>query len=142
MSPARLRFLDTNVLLYSISTAADEARKRDIAAELLDVDDLALSVQVLQEFYVQATRRTRENPLDPALAERLMRSWLRFKVQEMNLAVMFDALAIQARYQLSYWDAAIVSAARLLGCREVLTEDMRHGQDLGGVVVVNPFRGV
>jgi len=140
MSPRHLRFLDTNVLLYSISTAADEARKRDIATALLDGEDVALSVQVLQEFYVQATRRKSETRVDDAVAENLVRTWLRFKVQDMTVAVMFDAMRIKARYQLSYWDAAIVSAARILGCPEVLTEDLKHGQNIEGVLISNPFR--
>lgn len=142
MSPRHLRFLDTNVLLYSISTASDEARKRDIARALLDADDVALSVQVLQEFYVQATRRTSETRVDHTLAEQLVRTWLRFKVQDMTLPVMFDAMTITARYQLSYWDSAIISAARFLGCREVLTEDLSHGQNVEGVLISNPFREI
>ena len=62
------RFVDTNVLLYSISTEASDQRKRDIAIALLDADDLALSVQVLQEFYVQATRATREDAISHDVA--------------------------------------------------------------------------
>lgn len=54
-----LRFLDTNVLLYSISTAPAEAAKRRRSVALLELEDVALSVQALQEFYVQATRATR-----------------------------------------------------------------------------------
>ncbi len=134
------RFVDTNILLYSISRAPVEAPKRDIAVALLDTDDLALSVQVLQEFYVQATRATRQDALRHEIATGLIQTWLRFRVQEMTLSVMVGALEIKAAYQLSYWDAAIVAAARALGCRELLSEDMSHGREVEGIVILDPFR--
>ena len=134
------RFIDTNVLLYSISRDPTETRKREIAIGLLDNEDVALSVQVLQEFYVQATRATRPDAIAHEIAVGLLRTWLRFKVQEMTLPVMMSALEIKAMYEMSYWDAAIVAAARALGCRELLTEDMSHGREVEGVVINNPFR--
>jgi predicted nucleic acid-binding protein len=134
------RFLDTNILLYSISRAPQEADKRRIAELLLDTGDNALSVQVLQEFYVQATRASRRDALAHDIAAGLVRTWLRFRVQETTLPVMLGALEIKAAHRLSYWDAAIVAAARALGCREILSEDMAHGREMDGVVVVNPFR--
>ncbi|MCZ7659087.1 MAG: PIN domain-containing protein [Xanthobacteraceae bacterium] len=133
-------FLDTNILLYSISDDRGEAEKRGRAIALLKARDAALSVQVLQEFYVQATRSTRPDPLPHDLAVRLMRSWLRFRIQEMTVDVMLGALEITAAHGLSYWDAAIVSAARALGCRELLSEDMAHGRQIDGVRIVDPFR--
>lgn len=135
----RPRFLDTNILLYSISRDPAEAAKREIAIALLDVDEMALSVQVLQEFYVQATCATRPDALAHDFAVRLIRSWLRFQVQEITLPVMMGALQIRAMYELSYWDAAIIAAAKSLGCSEVLTEDMSHGREIGGVMITNPF---
>jgi predicted nucleic acid-binding protein len=134
------RFIDTNVLLYSISRDPAEAPKRDIAIALLDNEDVALSVQVLQEFYVQATRATRLDALPHEIAVGLLRTWLRFKVQEITLPVMVSALEIKASYGLSYWDAAIVAAARALGCRELLSEDMSHGREFEDVIINNPFR--
>jgi predicted nucleic acid-binding protein len=134
------RFLDTNILLYSISRDPTEAHKRDIAIALLDADDIALSVQVLQEFYVQATRATRPDAIAHDLAVGLMRTWLRFEIQEITLPVMTGALDIRATYGLSYWDAAIVAAARALGCRELYSEDMSHGREIESVTINNPFR--
>ena len=134
------RFIDTNILLYSISRDPAEASKRDIAIALLDDENSALSVQVLQEFYVQATRATRPDALAHGIAVGLVRTWLRFKVQEITLPVMISALEIKAIYGLSYWDAAIVAAARTLGCRELLSEDMSHGREVEGVTINNPFR--
>ena len=134
------RFIDTNILLYSISRDPSEARKRDIATALLDADDIALSVQVLQEFYVQATRSTRQDAVAHDIAVGLIRTWLRFQVQELTLPVMIGALEIKATHTLSYWDAAIVAAARTLGCQQVLSEDMGHGREIDGVTIHNPFR--
>src|SRR5712691_11207444 len=133
------RFLDTNILLYSISQDPAEALKRDIAVALLETDDIALSVQVLQEFYVQATRATRQDAVAHEIATGLIRTWLRFRVQETTLPVMLGALDIKAAHGLSYWDAAILAAARALGCRELLSEDMSHGREVEGVRIVNPF---
>ena len=135
-----LRFIDTNILLYSISRDPAEEAKRDIAIALLETGNLALSVQVLQEFYVQATRATRPDALAHEIAVGLLRTWLRFNVQEITLPVMISALEIKAIYRLSYWDAAIVAAARALGCRELLSEDMSHGREVEGVTINDPFR--
>lgn len=134
------RFVDTNVLLYSISRDAAEASKRDRAIELLTASDLALSTQVLQEFYVQATRRTRADALSHDLAAGLVRAWSRFPVQEISLGVVMAALEIKAARGFSYWDSAIIAAAQTLGCRELLSEDLSHGQRIGDMTIVNPFR--
>jgi predicted nucleic acid-binding protein len=131
-----MRFVDSNVLLYSVSTSPQEQRKRDLADAVLAGQDLALSVQVLQEFYVHATRR---NGLSHGEAVTLVASFGRFPVQDMTVDLLHAALAAKARYRISYWDAAIIEAARALGCETVLSEDLSAGQDYGGVRVVNPF---
>jgi predicted nucleic acid-binding protein len=135
-----LRFLDTNMLLYSISRDPTETTKHDRAVALIDAGDNALSVQVLQEFYVQATCPTRPDPLSHDIAAGLIRTWLHFKVQETSVSIMTAALEIKVGHGLSYWDAAIVAAARALGCRELYSEDMNHGREIDRVTVINPFR--
>jgi predicted nucleic acid-binding protein len=134
-----VRFADTNILLYSISTDPQEKRKAALARDLLEGADLGLSVQVLQEFYVQATRATRAEPLTHSQASDLVESFTRFPVQDLTAAVVRAALHTRDRYGLAYWDSAIIEAARALGCRTVLSEDLSHGQDYGGVTVINPF---
>ena len=134
------RFLDTNILLYSISRDPAESAKRDRAVAILDADHNALSVQVLQEFYVQATRPTRQDAVAHDIAAGLIRTWLRFKVQEITVPIMSRALDIRAAHRLSYWDAAIVAAASALGCRELYSEDMSHGREVESITIVNPFR--
>jgi predicted nucleic acid-binding protein len=135
-----MRFADTNVLLYSVSTVPEETAKARMAKALLANRDIALSVQVLQEFYVQATRASRTNRLTHDEAVGFIRTWRRFLTQELSLSVLDDAIALKSRFQISYWDAAILAAARAAGCTEVLSEDLNEGQDYGGVIVVNPFK--
>lgn len=137
-----MRFVDTNILLYAVSQAEEEQAKARVALALLDSKDLALSVQVLQEFYVQATRAERSDAMTHDQAALLVESFLRFRVQEVTVAVMKSALETRERFRISYWDAAIVEAARAIGCGAVLTEDLSHGQDFSGVRVENPFRGL
>jgi predicted nucleic acid-binding protein len=133
-------FLDTNILLYSISRDPNETAKREKAIALLERDNCTLSVQVLQEFYVQATRPTRTAPLPHDIAAGLMRAWERFRVQETDVALVHAALEVKARYGFSYWDAAIIAAAIALGCETLFTEDLSHGQVVEGVRVLDPFR--
>ncbi len=135
-----MRFVDTNVLLYAISRDPAERLKRAVANELLDGRELALSAQVLQEFYVQATRSTSRNVLTHRQAADLVRSFTRFPVQPVTPELVQAAAETGNRHGISYWDAAIIEAARALGCAEVLSEDLSDGQDYGGVRVVNPFQ--
>ncbi len=136
-----MRFVDTNVLLYSVSTHPAEADKAAAAVDVLAAEDLCLSVQVLQEFYVQSTRVTRSDPLSHDDAVAFIDTWQRFRVQDMSVALMRQALVAAKRWQVSYWDAAIIEAARMLDCDELMTEDLNAGQVFDGVTVVNPFDG-
>lgn len=135
-----MRFVDTNILLYAVSTAAEEKEKHDRALVILDANDIALSVQVLQEFYVQATRPSKPERLTHEQSVALIESWLRFNVQEISTVTLQNALATRARWEISYWDAAIVEAARIARCDTLLSEDLQHGMDFAGIRVVNPFR--
>ncbi len=137
-----MRFADTSVLLYALSTDPGERAKSERASRILRQRDLRLSVQVLQEFYVQATRRTRRDRLTHEQALAFVHTFLRFPVQETTVPVVTNAAMTADRFGLSYWDAAIVEAARLSGCDVVLSEDMSDGADYGGVRVENPFRGL
>jgi predicted nucleic acid-binding protein len=92
---------------------------------------------VLQEFYDQATR---PHPLTHETAVGLVSAWTRFRVQEIMLAILTGALEIEAVYGFSYWDSAIIAAARALGCRILYSEDMSHGRQVEGITIVNPFR--
>jgi predicted nucleic acid-binding protein len=134
-----MRFVDTNILLYRVSTDPLESGKQEVAAAILASRDLCLSVQVLQEFYVQATRQSRPDPLSHADASALIRSWKRYPVLGLDVELVERALFAKERWQLSYWDAAILEAARTSECELLLSEDLNHGQDYDGVRVLNPF---
>ena len=134
-----MRFVDTNVLLYAVSEDPAEAGKREQARNVLNEPDLALSVQVLQEFYFQATRSARARRLSSDRALHFLEPILLFHIQSMTPAVFLDAVDISRRFQLSYWDGAIIAAARVLGCEAIYTEDLNPGQHYGAVRAVNPF---
>ena len=133
------RFVDTNILIYAVSPSPQEADKRRIAQDLLGRDDLALSVQVLQEFYHQVTRPTRPCALTHAQAMGFIRIIDPFPVQELTFDLFLAAVSITRRFRLSYWDGAILAAARALGCDAVYTEDLSSEQDYDGLQVINPF---
>ena len=133
-------FLDTNILLYSISKNPAEMPKRERAIQLLEDDSGSLSVQVLQEFYVQATRASRANPVTHEIAVELIEMWSRFRIQDMTYSVFQSALRIRQKYRFSYWDSAVIAAAVALGCDRLYSEDLAHGQVVEGVTIVNPFR--
>ena len=135
-----MRFVDTNVLLYAASPVSEEPRKRDRALEVLAERELAISVQVLQEFYHQATRVTRRGRLSPADALDFLEPILMLRVQAVTPAVFRVGVALSRRFRLSYWDGAILAAARACDCDVVYSEDLNDGQDYDGLRVINPFR--
>ena len=128
-----MRFVDTNVLLYAISRDPAEQDKAKRANDILTERDLALSVQVLQEFYVQATRASRPHAIGHDQAVRLIESFRRFPAQDITSGIMRAALDARQRFQLSYWDAAIIEASRAMSCTQVSSEDLNDSQDYGGV---------
>jgi predicted nucleic acid-binding protein len=139
MRSTTVEFVDTNILLYAISRDPEEQDKAQRVNRILTGRDVALSVQVLQEFYVQATRESRTDRLSHVQAMKLVESFLRFPVAPISTGVLLAAMASCDRFGISYCDAAILEAARSLGCEVVLSEDLSHGRDYAGVRVQNPF---
>lgn len=133
------RFVDTNVLIYAACTSPSDATKRAQAQALLLDDDLALSMQVLQEFYWQATHQRRAGRISHEEAREHMLNFRRFPILPLTLDVVNLALDLTQRYRIAYWDAAILAAARLSGCDTLLSEDLSDGQVYNGVRVANPF---
>jgi predicted nucleic acid-binding protein len=133
-------FLDTNVLLYSISRDPTAAVKRERAIALLEQDNGALSLQARQEFYVHATRSSRPDRLPHAIAAGLIATWTCFRVRAITVDILHGALEIRAAHGFSWRDSAIIAAARALGCRKLYTEDLGHGREVEGVLILNPFR--
>lgn len=134
-----MRLADTNILLYAVSASPEDADKRRRARALLAEADLALSVQVLQEFYHQATRLSRPARLAHGDALRFLEPLLELPIQAITTEVFRTALSIRERFGLSYWDSAILAAARVMGCDAVYSEDMSAEQDYDGLRVIDPF---
>ena len=132
-------FLDSNVLLYASSAAAEDAEKREVAQGLILERQFAISAQVLQEYVANALRK-------PALGisesniDATFRLAARVTVQPITLEIVVAAVILRRRYGISQWDATILAAANELGCEIVYSEDMNDGQSYGDVRVVNPFR--
>ena len=139
MRPVEMRLVDTNVLLYTVSNNAADDHKKELAATILKEPDLALSVQVLQEFYYQSTRPSGPAGLNHEQAIEFLGQFGSLPVQEITLDLFNRAIANVQDFGLSYWDAAILAAAKMLGCDAVYSEDMSHMQDYGGLRVINPF---
>lgn len=138
-----MEFLDTNVLVYAVSERAADKQKAGVARDLLRYgpNEFAISLQVLQEFYV-AARTPRKLALTHEEALKLCDQWRAFTVLEPTLQLFEAALQLAGRFQIGYYDAAILAAARQLGCAKVHSEDLNEGQDYDGVRVENPFRGI
>jgi len=132
------RFFDTNILPYGYDL--DAPAKRERAKELIEDAWLkpgraAISVQVLQEFHVNFVR-SRHTQAD---AMALIEDFSRWQVIDNTLSLFGLGLALQVRWQISLRDSMILAAAQTSGARELLTEDLNHGQKYGGVWVINPF---
>jgi predicted nucleic acid-binding protein len=131
-------FVDTNVLLYAVDVSDAEKQKsaREWRAFLWSTRRGRISFQVIQEFYVNALR-IRPSGLDETRAE--VRDLVGWNPVVVDSQIVETAWKLQDRYQLSFWDALIVSAAKAAGCGYLLTEDLQARQVLDEVVVVNPF---
>jgi predicted nucleic acid-binding protein len=133
-------FVDTNVLLYWRD--ASEPDKQPQAKAWLDAQwrtaEGRTSIQVLQEFYVNVTRKLSPG-LTHADATADVRTFLRWRPVVIDEDVLEEAWRIEERFGLSFWDAAIAAAAQVSGCRHLLTEDLQDGQELDGLVVIDPF---
>jgi len=135
-------FLDTNILLYSVSTAPAEAEKARVARELTQTANWAWSAQVAAEFVRASTAPRQTKPLTRTEARRWIETWMAFPMVAIDGALVLEALQIAEHYQTSHFDAQILAAAKRLGCTTLYSEDLNHGQDYGGVRVLNPFRPV
>jgi predicted nucleic acid-binding protein len=133
-------FLDTNIIIYAYDASA--GMKHEIAQQIMT--DLwtsgngILSTQVLQEFYVNVTRKI-PNPLDLDLARQIVADLLKWDVVVNGGDSILDAIDIQKRHNFSFWDAMIISSAVTGRAGSLLSEDLTDGQNISGVVIKNPF---
>ena len=125
-------FLDTNVFGYLL----DGGRKEKIARRLAS-EQPHISVQVLNEFVAVCKKCGKDRETAYQLADAIANA---STVHEITLSTYRLAQALATRYQLSHWDGLIVDAATLAQCETLYSEDMQHGQVIGTVKVVNPFK--
>jgi predicted nucleic acid-binding protein len=132
-------FLDTNILLYAASRNPADLAKKKIAIDLMAEAQFGLSAQVLAEFYTIATKKA-----DFRMAADSALEWIEnleeFPCLPVDAGLVKTAAETSARYHISYWDGAIVAAARAMGAVILYSEDLNHGQRYDGVEVRNPFR--
>ena len=133
-------FVDTNVLVYRRDASEPHKQEQAMAwmAHLWSTKTGKLSYQVLQEFYITVTAKLQPG-LNPEDARKDIRSLLIWHPIVVNDRVLENAWIIQDRFQISWWDALVVSAAQLADCRYLLTEDLQEDQEFGSLRVANPF---
>jgi predicted nucleic acid-binding protein len=133
-------FLDTNVLLYADDQDAGDKqfRAQSLLVPLIASGAAVISTQVLQEFFVIATRKL---GLASEHVRARMENLARLDVVLLRPEIILSAVDLHNRHQLSFWDALIVRAAAIAGCGKLLSEDLQHGQSIDGVLVENPFLG-
>lgn len=133
-------FVDTNILIYAhdLDAGVKHSEASRLLINLWEAGTGILSVQVLQEFYVNITRKI-PSPLPKAIARGLISNYMAWQVELNTPQTLLNASEIEERYQLSFWDALIITAAYQGGADKILTEDLNHGQVIEGVVIENPF---
>jgi predicted nucleic acid-binding protein len=132
-------FFDTNILVYAAAGTGKDEPKRRRAMELVESVDFGTSTQVLQEFFVTVVKKV-SRPISAAQALEWIEEWTAFPCQPIDHQLVRIAIEKSERFSISYWDAAILSAAEALGTDTVYSEDLSHGQRYGLLRVVNPFR--
>jgi predicted nucleic acid-binding protein len=134
-------FIDTNILVFAYDRSAGEKHK--IAAQLLEScwenENGCLSPQVLQEFYITVTQKI-AIPLDFQSSQQIVSDLTHWRLHSPDAGDLLQAIDLQHQHQLPFWDALIVHSATCLGCRQLLSEDLSHGQVFGKLQVVNPFK--
>lgn len=133
-------FFDTNILLYTDDH--DSPAKQKVAIDLYEMKrtdrQAVVSTQVLQEYYVGATRKLR---VPPRVARAKVEILARAEVVRIDSEDILAAIDLTQLHRFSFWDALVFRAARRANCRVLFTEDLQHGFKLDGVRVLNPFAG-
>jgi predicted nucleic acid-binding protein len=139
--PSVEAFLDTNVLLYAVSDAAAEQEYARRAWELIANTRFGTSIQVVQEFYVNATGKLKQT-IPEERATMVLEFLLGRPMVLTNVLLFRAAVRLRERFGIGYFDAAIVAAAHELGAPVLYTQDLNHGQVYEGVRVINPFQNL
>lgn len=133
-------FIDTNILIYAHDL--DAGRKNEIAAEIMlnmwKNKRGIVSTQVLQEFYVNVTRKI-PMPLSKSKARGIIESYMVWHVEMNGIKTILFASEVEERYHLSFWDSLIIASAYNAKAEKIFTEDLNHGQIIEGILIENPF---
>ena len=133
-------FVDTNILIYAHDLDAQDKHQTCKAqvAELWNNGNGVISTQVMQEFYVNVTRKI-NTPLSLGKARQVLNNYAAWQVETIEPQLIFSASEIQERNQLSFWDALIIAAAVQAEAGALFSEDLNAGQTIEGIEVLNPM---
>jgi predicted nucleic acid-binding protein len=134
-------FFDTNIFIYGVSAAEADRQRHETSLQLIAEKEFGLSVQVVQEFMDVTLRKQMLLRLTLDEIADMIHFMAKYPLVDTTLLLARRAFDIKTRFQLRYWDAAIIAAAQDLGCDTLYTEDLNHGQDYDGVRALNPFSG-
>jgi predicted nucleic acid-binding protein len=134
-------FVDTNILVYAhdVSAGIKNTTAKNLIQELWENKTGCLSIQVMQEFYVNVTQKV-PNRMDNVTAIEIVRDLTYWNVHEPKIDDVINAVDIQLRYQISFWDAMILQSALQLECNLLLSEDLDPGQVYDCIKLINPFQ--
>ncbi|HEY7060563.1 MAG TPA: PIN domain-containing protein [Chloroflexota bacterium] len=134
-------FCDTNVIVYAYDVSAGDKRTRakQLVERLWQSGDGVLSIQVLQELFVTLTRKL-ASPLPSSDARAIVSDLTAWRIVEPTCSDVLEAIDAALSWQLAFWDALIVTAARKAGAEVLWSEDLNDGHAFGSTVVRNPFR--
>ena len=136
-----LRFVDTNILLYAydLDAGSKHERAKQLMIELWNEGNGCLSTQVLQDFFVNVTKKIPQ-PLSTSIAREIMRTYLTWIHVATDGEMAIRASEIADTWQTSFWDGMIIAAAERSGATELLSEDMQSGQRVAGLLITNPLK--
>ena len=136
-----LAFVDSNILIYAHdrTDAGKQAKAQEVVRRCWEDRSGCVSMQVLQEFYVNLTRKVK-TPVPPSVARDLVAGYSSWRVVLLVPEDLLDASRLEERFRLHFWDALILAAARKAKATLLFSEDLQHGQEIGGVMVRNPLR--
>jgi predicted nucleic acid-binding protein len=136
-------FYDTNILLYAAmeQIRPEDRAKRPIAIDLIGEGRFAISSQVMAEFYHNATKQSPTRISEDAACEWLDQLSTQHCVP-VGSDTIWSGIAFSRRYDISYWDGAIIAAAHEAGATRLITEDLNDGQHYGSVTAINPFKSI
>ncbi len=132
-------FLDTNILIYAAAGKKDELAKHDRSVEIIRENVVVLSTQVIGEF-LHVSRKKYMKVMGMAKINNWAEALMKFPSVDIDQSILRSALFFSERYQIQFWDAALIAAAQKLDAATLYTEDLNHGQKYGSVTAINPFK--